>query len=208
MEPTCFTMATKNPKWRAAVALEFDALQLNGTWSLVPAKPNMNIVGCKWVYKLNYNADGSIDRYKARLVAKGFHQQEGVDFTKTFSPIAKPTTIRIVLSLTVRFDGPLRQLDINNAFLSGGPKEKVYMHQPQGFVITNILTMCVACINPYIDSNKPHGPGLKGLPHIFNLLALLHHLQTFHYLSGIMVIISSFCYCTLMIQLSPGIILL
>ncbi|RWR76373.1 putative polyprotein [Cinnamomum micranthum f. kanehirae] len=133
-EPTCFSTAVKSPEWRAAMALEFDALQHNGTWSLVPTRPNMNIVGCKWVYKLKYKADGSIQRYKARLVAKGFHQQAGVDFMETFIPVAKPTTIRIVLSLAVVFDWPIRQLDVNNAFLNGELKEEVYMTQPQGFV--------------------------------------------------------------------------
>lgn len=73
-EPTCYTMAAKSPKWRAAMAFEFDALQQNGTWPLVLANPRMNIVGFKWVYKLKYRADGSIEHYKARPVAKSFHQ--------------------------------------------------------------------------------------------------------------------------------------
>lgn len=80
-ESTCFRMAVKSPEWRAAMALELDALQHNDTWSLIPPHPLMNIIGCKWIYKLNYKVDGSITHYKARLVAKGFHKQSGVDFT-------------------------------------------------------------------------------------------------------------------------------
>jgi hypothetical protein len=79
--------------------LEFDALLCNGIWTLVPPTSDMNIVGCKWVFCLKHKADGSIDRHKARLVAKGFHQQPGVNFDETFSPVVKPTTIRLVLSL-------------------------------------------------------------------------------------------------------------
>ena len=64
VEPTCFTIAAKSPEWRAAMALELDALQQNGTWSIVLTQPNMNIVRCKWVYKLKHRTDGSIERYK------------------------------------------------------------------------------------------------------------------------------------------------
>uniref|UniRef100_A0A2N9GL69 Reverse transcriptase Ty1/copia-type domain-containing protein n=1 Tax=Fagus sylvatica TaxID=28930 RepID=A0A2N9GL69_FAGSY len=54
--------------------------------------PNKNVVGCKWVYKLKHNSDGTIARYKAKLVAKGFHQQQGVDYDETFNPVIEPPT--------------------------------------------------------------------------------------------------------------------
>jgi hypothetical protein len=113
---------------------EFEDLQQQGTWFLVPQPPSKNIVGCKWVYKLKYNSDGTIARYKARLVAKGFHQQYGVDFDETFSPVVKPPTVRLILSLAVSLNWSLRQLDVKNAFLHGTLKEEVYMIQPQGYV--------------------------------------------------------------------------
>ena len=67
-------------------------------------------------------------------MAKGFHQQYGVDFDETFSPVIKPPTVRIILSLAVQFNWPLRQLDVRNAFLHGHLKEEVYMAQPSGYV--------------------------------------------------------------------------
>lgn len=67
-------------------------------------------------------------------MAKGFHQHVGIDFMETFSPVAKHITIRIVLSLPIRFGWQICQLDVNNAFLNGELKEEVYMHQPQVFV--------------------------------------------------------------------------
>ena len=92
------------------------------------------MVGCKWVFKLKHNSDGSISRYRARLVAKGFHQQYGVDFEKTFSLVIKPPIVRIILSLAVQFNWPLRQLDVRNTFLHGFLREEVYMVQPFGYV--------------------------------------------------------------------------
>ncbi|XP_059070464.1 uncharacterized mitochondrial protein AtMg00810-like [Cryptomeria japonica] len=76
-----------DPQWRLAMDNEINALLQNGTWSLVPPKPHLNVVGCKWVFKLKKKVDGSIDRYKAWLVAKGFVDQEGIDYGETFSPV-------------------------------------------------------------------------------------------------------------------------
>jgi len=98
---------------------------------LVPAETATNIVGNKWVFRVKYNPDGSVSKFKVRLVAKGFHQTYGIDFFETFSPVVKPCTVRIILSLAVMHHWSIRQLDINNAFLNGELTEDVYMHQPE-----------------------------------------------------------------------------
>jgi hypothetical protein len=119
--PTCFTNAVK-----------VSELLKNSTWTLVPSSVAKNVVGCKWIFKLKRKADGSIEHHKARLVAKGFHQHAGIDYGETFSPIVKPTTIRIVLSHAYSSGWSMKQIDIQNAFLHGLLSEDIYMEQHPG----------------------------------------------------------------------------
>jgi hypothetical protein len=113
---------------------EFEALISNGTWTLCPPPPHQHILSNKWVYRIKQKPDGSIERFKARLVARGYEQQCGIDYTETFSPVIKSSTIRVLLSLAIQFDWSIRQLDVSNAFLHGTFTETVYMQQPKGFV--------------------------------------------------------------------------
>ena len=98
-EPSTYAEAKTNPEWTKAMEKEIKALQDNHTWFLTQLPPGKTPIGCKWVYKIKHKADGSIKRYKARLVAKGYTQQEGIDYLDTFSPVAKLTTVRLLLSL-------------------------------------------------------------------------------------------------------------
>lgn len=130
-EPQFFHQAIKIPTWKKKD--ELDAMELNNTWSIVPLPSDKQSIGCRWVYKVKYASDGSIDRHKARLVAKGYTQQEGVDFFETFSPVAKLATVKILLALAASQQWHLAQLDINNAFLNGDLLEEVYMDLPPGY---------------------------------------------------------------------------
>lgn len=66
---------------------ELDALESNDTWELTSLPKGKKSIGCKWVCKIKYRPDGSIERSKARIVVKGFTQVEGEDFYLTFSLI-------------------------------------------------------------------------------------------------------------------------
>ncbi|KAE8679378.1 hypothetical protein F3Y22_tig00111402pilonHSYRG01323 [Hibiscus syriacus] len=132
-EPETFEEASKSSQWMTAMKEEIDALQQNETWDIVPKIKDVKPISCKWVYKIKRRPDGSIERYKARLVARGFSQQYGLDYDETFSPVAKLTTVRVLLALAANKDWNLWQMDVKNAFLHGELDREIYMTQPMGF---------------------------------------------------------------------------
>ncbi|KAA3479988.1 Retrovirus-related Pol polyprotein from transposon TNT 1-94 [Gossypium australe] len=94
----------------------------------------VEIIGCKWLFKIKRNPDGTIARRKARLVAKGCSQVPGCDFKETFSPVVKPSTIRVILSIAVSRGWSLQQVDVNSTFLNGNLDTEVFIDQPPGYV--------------------------------------------------------------------------
>ena len=81
------------------------------------------------------NAVGKVEKYKARLVGKGYSQVEGIDLGEIFSPVAKITSIRFLLSLAAAFDLEVEQMDVKTTFLHGDLNEEIYMKQPEGFSV-------------------------------------------------------------------------
>ncbi|XP_066319578.1 uncharacterized mitochondrial protein AtMg00810-like [Miscanthus floridulus] len=95
--PPSVRAALRDSEWHAAMQTEFDALQANQTWTLVPRPPHANVIAGKWLFKNKLNPDGSLERRKARWVVRGFSQRPGVDFHQTFSPVVKPASIRTLV---------------------------------------------------------------------------------------------------------------
>ena len=121
------------PKWIKAMEEEMVALDRNQTWELVLKPKDVKPISCKWVYKTKRRTNGSIERHKARLVARGFSQQYGLDYDETFSPVAKLTTVRVLLALAASKNWNLWQMDVKNAFLHGELDWEIYMDQLMGF---------------------------------------------------------------------------
>ena len=124
----------KFPHWCAAMQAELEAMESNNTWSVCYLPEDKHTIGCKWVYKVKFNSDGSMERYKTRLVAKGYTQQEGLDYLETFSPVAKLVTVKVLLALAAKQKWHLVQLDVNNNFLHGDLFEEVYKELPLGYL--------------------------------------------------------------------------
>ena len=119
-------------KWKIAIE-EMNALKKNGTWGIVDLPKGKRLAGCKWVFWIQYKADGSVERYKAQLVAKGYTHTYGMDYQETFVLVAKMNFIRILLSLASNYNWPLQQLNIKNAFLHENLEEEIYMDLPPSF---------------------------------------------------------------------------
>ena len=131
--PNNVSQALQDPNWKKAMDEEMRALDHNQTWELVRLPKGKKPVGCRWVYTIKCNSDGTLERYKARLVARGYTQTYGIDYLETFAPVAKMNSIRILISLAVNLDWELHQYDIKNAFLYGELKEEIYMDVPPGY---------------------------------------------------------------------------
>ena len=100
---------------------------------MVPRPKNKSIVSSKWICKTKYSTNGSIEKFKARFVARGFSQKEGIDYVKTFAPVARYTSIRTILALAAKMKWKLHQMDVKTTFLTSVIKEEVYIEEPPGF---------------------------------------------------------------------------
>ena len=99
--------ALRSPEWKSSILEEIQALEKNGTWEIANLPIGKHHVGCKWIFTIKYKEYGSINRFKTHLVVKGFTQSYGIDYEKTFDPIAKLNTIPELLSLATNLDWPL-----------------------------------------------------------------------------------------------------
>ena len=111
---------------------EVDSLMGSNTFEYCKLPPGAAAIGCRWIYKIKRDEHGHVSRYKARLVAKGYAQRPGVDYSETFAPVPRASTIRLLLSIAAQQDLDVHRWDVSNAFLHADLKEEVYMKPPPG----------------------------------------------------------------------------
>nr|GEZ43018.1 zinc finger, CCHC-type [Tanacetum cinerariifolium] len=121
--------------WKEAIDDEIGSIIENNTWVLSDLLPGCKPLSCKWIFKRKMKVDGTIDKFKAQSVIQGFRQKEWIDYFDTYGPIARITTIRLLLALVAIHNLVIHQMDVKTAFLNGDLNEKVYMKQPEGFVM-------------------------------------------------------------------------
>lgn len=134
-------------KWNIAMQEELESEKQYQTWEVVPRPEKKKVIDSRWVFKVKSNVDGTVERYKARLVAKGFQSS---DYQETYSPVAKLTTFRVLMSIANHYDYNVVQMDVKTAFLNGILEEEIYMNLPEDRE------------NPYMVLSKVQKIGMLG----------------------------------------------
>jgi hypothetical protein len=144
-------------KRQAARDKEYNTLMEYHTWDLVPPPLGRKIVGSKWVDTIK--RDGT---YKSRLVCQGYSQVEGIDYFNTFSPVAKPTMVRIVFMVAAIYDMELDQIDVRAAYLNADMDVPIYMRQPKGYEKGNLVCKLNKALYGTKQAGRAWGKLLKG----------------------------------------------
>ncbi|CAI7770809.1 unnamed protein product [Closterium sp. NIES-53] len=146
LEPKTARQALSGPhreKWREAMDRELAALEKRGTWDLIPIEKTVNkiVLTGKWVFRVKTKADGTYEKHKARWVVRGFDQTHGIDYTLTFAPVSRHTSVRLVLCEAASKNFSLRQIDVSNAFLYADVDAEIYVEYPHTYP-TNPPSVC------------------------------------------------------------------
>ena len=136
IEPLTYNDAIECPDtnlWLAAMSTKLNTFKEIGLYKEVELPSDCKIINSKWVFKIKCGPNSEINKYKARLVTKGYTQIEGLNYTDTFVPITKFTTIHSLLTLVAQHDLEVHQVDVKAAFLNGELEEEIYLCPPPGF---------------------------------------------------------------------------
>ena len=138
-EPSSIDEALRSPhapQWLEALSTEMNSLEANSTWTLVPRPHDRKVIGTKPVFRVK-DAETTKPRFKARIVAQGYSQIPGLDYTDTFAPVVKATSLRVLLAIVFILHLLIYQFDFETAFLNPTIDHEVYVEQPPYFEVRN-----------------------------------------------------------------------
>ncbi|GJZ34845.1 retrovirus-related pol polyprotein from transposon TNT 1-94, partial [Tanacetum coccineum] len=101
MKPKNVKEAMTFPAWIESMQEELLQFKRLDVWVLVPALDNIKPLTLKWIFKNKHDEENTIIRNKTRLVVRGYHQEEGIDFEESFTPVARMEAIGIFLAYAV-----------------------------------------------------------------------------------------------------------
>nr|GEV53648.1 hypothetical protein [Tanacetum cinerariifolium] len=133
MEPKKLIEALEEESWIIAMQGELNQFERNNVWTLVPKPHGKTIIGTKWIWKNKMYENGIVIKNKGRMVAQGYNQQKGIDYEKTFVPVARLEAIKIFLTYAAYMGFLVYQMDVKSAFLNGKISDEVYVQQPPRF---------------------------------------------------------------------------
>ena len=134
-DPTTYKQAMKLPDaahWVEACAAEVASLVENGVFEVVDRPTEKPVIPSKWIFKKKMGLSGKVEKYKARLVARGFKQEEGVDYSETYSPTVHFEGIRMMIAAAASGEMHMEQMDVPTAFLHAELEAEVYLAFPEG----------------------------------------------------------------------------
>ena len=122
-------------KWEAAIVAKLRSLDDAQMWRVVKRPIGMNVVGCKWVFKIKWNTAGEINKYKAQLVMKGYSQVQGVNYDNMYTPVTHLSSLHTILAIAACNDWNVEVFNFHSAFLNGklDQDEDIYMELPPGY---------------------------------------------------------------------------
>ena len=144
-DPSSYTEALKSqqaPEWKEAIEEELKSIIENNTWELVELPKGRTPVKCRWTFRVKREAGGEVIKYKAQLVAQGFTQRYGIDYLETYAPVAKLTSLRIILALAAARNYELDQTDIKRADHLAKLDEEIDMNIPEGLEVETGRKVC------------------------------------------------------------------
>ena len=168
--PKTYKQALRSPdcdKWKEAMDEEMNSLYENNTFDVVPLPEGKQPIGGRWVFAVKVDPNGN-ERYKARYVAQGFAQVEGSDYTETFAPTARMSTVRMLMQLAAQFDLKVHQMDVKTAYLNAPIDTEIFMNQPQGYEQSHDGKIKMVCrLNKSLYGLKQSGRNWNKLLHNF-----------------------------------------